>query len=175
MWYKKSCCRSWHNLCMLVYDLKWQCPAIFKPNFFHDSTPCGPDIHITYGFDFAEILAYAKLSGANDTTESSLAVSLTPQSYAQRYNFNRKVKNDKCNSPRWKGKSLPFCPRWVDSAANDSPYWSLNTALLASQPYTRRSRISRLAPVLEKMLSSYIKLESRSPEGSVFRHLIDKS
>ena len=32
----------------------------------------------------------------------------------------------------------------------DSPYPSLNTALLASQPYTRRSRISRLAPVLIK-------------------------
>ena len=44
-----------------------------------------------------------------------------------------------------------------------SPYWSLNTALLASQPYTRRSRISRLAPVLIKALSSYIKFESRSP------------
>ena len=64
---------------------------------------------------------------------------------------------------------------WIESAEIDSPYWSLNTALLASQPYTRRSRISRLAPVLKKMLSSYIKLESRSPEGSVFRHLITKS
>ena len=70
---------------------------------------------------------------------------------------------------------LAGCLLRVDSAANDSPYLSLNTALLASQPYTRRSRISRLAPVLKKMLSSYIKLESRSPEGSVFRHLITKS
>ena len=56
-----------------------------------------------------------------------------------------------------------------------SPYWSLNTALLASQPYTQRSRISRLAPVLFKALSSYTKLESRTPEGPVFHHLIDKS
>ena len=39
---------------------------------------------------------------------------------------------------------------WVDSATNDSPYPSLNTALLASQPYPRRVRISRLAPVLKK-------------------------
>ena len=36
-------------------------------------------------------------------------------------------------------------------------------------------RISRLAPVLKKMFSSYIKIKSRSPEGSVFRHLITKS
>ena len=45
----------------------------------------------------------------------------------------------------------------------------------SSQPYTRRSRLSRLAPVLKKTLSSYIKLESRSPKGSVFHHLITQS
>ena len=60
---------------------------------------------------------------------------------------------------------LPLRFLWLSPqpAEIDSPYPSLNTALLASQPYTRRSRISRLAPVLKKMLSSYIKLESRSP------------
>ena len=52
---------------------------------------------------------------------------------------------------------------WMGSAGHDSPYPSLNTALLASQPYPRRVRISRLALVLIEALSSYIKLESRSP------------
>ena len=62
------------------------------------------------------------------------------------------------------------------SPVDEINYYSLFiTALLASQLYTQRSRISRLAPVLKKTLSSYIKLESRSPEGFVFRHLINKS
>ena len=68
-----------------------------------------------------------------------------------------------------------LCLPWVDSAGNDSPYPSLNTALLASQPCTRRFCVSRLAPILNKMLSSYIKLESHSPEGFVFCYLINKS
>ena len=60
--------------------------------------------------------------------------------------------------------SILYTLHWVKSMSADvylysdyagqpevsSPYWSLNTALLASQPYTRRFRISRLAPVLKK-------------------------
>ena len=53
-------------------------------------------------------------------------------------------------SPAGLGGLKIFWLPWVDSAVNDSPYPSLNTALLASQLYTRRFRISRLAPVLKK-------------------------
>ena len=54
------------------------------------------------------------------------------------------------HSPAGLAELQIFWLPWVNSAANDSPYPSLNTALLASQPYTRRFRISRLAPVLRK-------------------------
>ena len=35
---------------------------------------------------------------------------------------------------------------WMDSAENDSPYWSLNTALLASQPYPLKGLYKSASP-----------------------------
>ena len=47
--------------------------------------------------------------------------------------------------------SLQFLWLSPQPAEIDSPYPSLNTALLASQQYPRKVRISRLAPVLKEI------------------------
>ena len=47
-------------------------------------------------------------------------------------------------------RDLSSLTPWMDSAGRDLPYLSLNTALLASQLYPRRVRLSQLAPALMK-------------------------
>ena len=55
----------------------------------------------------------------------------------------------------------------------NSPYWSLNTALLASQPYPLKGPYKSASPGPNEEYS--VPISSLRAVGSVFRRLINKS